>query len=137
MGKVLLDPYLFFKGNAREAMEFYKGVFGGELTVQAIGEAPDFPGKESMDQQSVMHSMLDGDVRLMASDSPKASAGSAKVELSLSGEDETKLRKYWDALSAGGKVNMPLEKAPWGDTFGMLRDKYSVDWMVNITAGKR
>lgn len=137
MGKIDLDPYLFFGGNAREAMQFYKAIFGGELTVQTIGESPgDWPGKADMNQDNVMHSMLDGDVRLMASDSDKASPGSAKVELSLSGEDETILRKYWDGLSAGGKINQPLEKAPWGDHFGMLRDKYGVDWMVNITVPK-
>ena len=136
MGKISLDPYLFFQGNAREAMEFYKSTFGGKLTIQTIGEAPDFPGKDSMDQDGVMHSMLDGDVRLMASDSPKASAESAKIELSLGGEDEATLHKYWDGLASGVKVNQPLEKAPWGDTFGMLRDKYGVDWMVNISAKK-
>jgi len=138
MGKIKLDPYLFFQGNCREAMEFYRGVFGGELTIQTIGEAPgDWPGKEAMDQEGVMHSMLDGDVRLMASDSPKASSESAKVELSVSGEDDATLRKYWSGLSIDAmKITQPLEKAPWGDTFGMLRDKYGVDWMVNITAKK-
>jgi PhnB protein len=137
MSKVNLDPYLFFGGNAKEAMDFYKGIFGGELTVQTISEAPDFPGKESMKQDNVMHAMLDGDVRLMASDSDKASPGSAKVELSLSGEDEPTLRKYWERLSEDAeKINQELEKAPWGDTFGMLRDRYGVDWMVNITTPK-
>ena len=138
MANINVDPYLFFPGNAREAMGFYKSIFGGELTVQTIGEAPgDWPGKADMNQEHVMHSMLDGDVRLMASDSEKASPGSAKVELSLSGEDEETLQKYWDGLSAGAeKITQPLEKAPWGDTFGMLRDKYGVDWMVNITASK-
>lgn len=136
MANIKLDPYLFFQGNCKEAMGFYKEIFGGELTIQTIGESHDFPGKESMDQNNVMHSMLDGDVRLMGSDSPKASAKSAKVELSLSGEDEPALRKYWEGLSSGGKVNQPLEKAPWGDTFGMLSDKFGIDWMVNITAQK-
>jgi PhnB protein len=72
----------------------------------------------------------------MASDSTKASAKAAKIELSLSGEDEETLRRYWDGLSDGGKVTMPLEKAPWGDIFGMITDKYSISWMVNITASK-
>jgi PhnB protein len=138
MGKINIDPYLFFSGNAREAMEFYQGIFGGELTVQTIGESPgDWPGKDQMKQDNVMHAMLDGEVRLMASDSDKASSGSAKVELSLSGEDEPTLRKYWDGLSAEAtKITQPLEKAPWGDTFGMLTDRYGVDWMVNITIPK-
>jgi PhnB protein len=135
MNSVRLDPYLFFRGNAREAMEFYKNVFGGELTVQTVDEAPDFPGKEQM-KGLIMHAVLDGDVRLMASDGPNASPETKKVELSLSGDDETRLRKYWDDLSQGGEVRMPLEKAPWGDTFGGLTDKYGVDWMVNIAAAK-
>jgi PhnB protein len=81
--------------------------------------------------------MLDGDVRLMASDSDKASPGNAKVEISISGEDAPTLQKYWDGLSAdAAKITQPLEKAPWGDTFGMLKDKFGVDWMVNITASK-
>lgn len=137
MAKIELTPYLFFKGNCREAMEFYKSIFGGELTLQTIGEAPDFPGKENMNQKHVMHSMLsNGAVKIMASDSPTASPQTKKVELSLSGNDEAKLRAYWDGLSQDGKVNMPLEKAPWGDTFGMLSDKFGIDWMVNITALK-
>lgn len=138
MSKVTLNPYLFFGGNCKEAMEYYKGVFGGKLYMQTMGEMP----KEAMpsgytDEMSsqIMHaSLMGGDVDLMASDSPKASPKAAKVELSLSGTDDTKLRQLFDALVAGGKVNMPLEKAPWGDTFGMLTDKYGIDWMVNISA---
>ena len=58
----------------------------------------------------------------------------ARISMSLSGEDEAELRGYWDKLREGGAEVMPLEKAPWGDTFGMLRDKYGIDWLVNITA---
>ena len=135
MGKIELTPYLFFGGNCKEAMEFYKGIFGGELTVQKMDAYPEMPVEESM-KDMVMHADLNGDIRLFASDSRKASTKSAKVELSLSGDDESKLRKYWDSLSEGGKVTMPLEKAPWGDTFGMLTDKHGVDWMVNIAPAK-
>lgn len=135
MDNVTLNPYIFFQGNCKEAMEFYKSVFGGELTIQTVDEAPDFPGKEQMLGQ-IMHSMLEGDIKLMGSDSQKASPAAKKIELSLSGEDETKLRGYWQNLSEGGLITMPLEKAPWGDTFGMVKDKYGVDWMVNITAKK-
>ena|SRR3990167_10263343 len=136
MGKVSLDPYLFFQGNAGEAMEFYKSIFGGELFIQTIAEGPDFPGKDKFKSDEIMHASLDGDVRIMGSDSHNASAKMAKVELSLSGGEESKLRKYWEGLSRGGKVRMPLEKAPWGDTFGGLTDKFGVDWMVNITTKK-
>lgn len=136
MSKINLDPYLFFNGNCREAMKFYKSVFGGTLEMQTMDEAPiDMPKGAKKDQ--IMHALLDGgDVRLMASDSTKASPKAAKVELSLSGPDEVKLHKIFDALAKGGKVNMPLEKQFWGDTFGMVSDKYGIDWMVNITAPK-
>lgn len=136
MGKISLDPYLFFRGDAKEAMGFYKSVFGGDLKLQTVGEAQDFPGKEKMNQDYIMHALLDGDVRLMASDTENASPEAKKIELSLSGPDEAKLRGYWDKLSEGGKVTAPLEKAPWGDIFGMLKDKYNIDWMVNITQAK-
>jgi len=136
MGKINLDPYLFFQGNCKEAMGFYKDIFGGELTIQKMDAYPDMPVDKSM-KDIVMHAFLDaGDIRLMASDSRKASAKSAKVELSISGADKTKLHKYWDGLAKGGKITMPLEKAPWGDHFGMLSDKYGIDWMVNINAKK-
>ncbi len=140
MGKISLDPYLFFQGNCREAMEFYKTVFGGELSLQTIGEAPpevtaNMPRVEDMNDQ-IMHAHLKSDFNLFGADSPKASAQAAKVELSLGGDDEEKLRGYFDALSQGGKVRYPLKKEFWGDTFGMLTDKFGVDWMVNITAKK-
>ncbi len=136
MSKIKLDPYLFFKGNCKEAMEFYKGVFGGKLEISLVDDAPDFPGKDKMLGQ-VMHALLDtGDFRLMASDSGKASPKAAKVELSLSGDDDARLRQYFEKLSDGGKVTMPLEKQFWGDIFGQLSDKYGVEWMVNITTQK-
>jgi PhnB protein len=60
----------------------------------------------------------------------------ARISMSLSGDDEEKLRGYWDKLSEGGTPIMPLEKADWGDTFGMLIDKFGIQWMVNITGKK-
>lgn len=137
MSSIKLNPYIFFKGNCREAMEFYKGIFGGKLEMQTMGEVPPDAMPPGMDQEEIkdqiMHAALtEGDVELMASDSHKASAKTAKVELSLSGADEEKLRKTFDSLTAGGKVTMPLEKQFWGAIFGMVTDKYGVDWMVNI-----
>ena len=58
------------------------------------------------------------------------------VSLSLSGDDEGALKGYWDKLSAGGKITMPMSKAPWGDLFGMFTDKFGINWLVNITAPK-
>lgn len=135
---VTLSPYIFFDGQAKDAMEFYKDVFGGELTMQKMSEVP----KEAMeaainkDPNRLMHASLTGDVNIMASDSARASKKAAKIELSLSGDDESKLKGIFDKLGKDGKVGMPLEKQFWGDTFGMLTDKFGVDWMVNITNKK-
>lgn len=139
MSDVRLDVYLYFPGNCREAMEFYKNVFGGELSMQTFGDVPDsVPGgltEENKDK--VMHASLEGgDIKLMASDGSKASAKSAKVDLSLGGTDESRLREIFTALSEGGEVNQELTKMFWGDTFGSLVDKYGVSWMVNIEAAK-
>lgn len=130
MGKVSLDPYLFFDGNAEEALNYYKGVFGGEVTISTMDSVP---GSDPKDAKRVMHGMLDGDVKLMVSDSHQASPEAKKIELALGGEDEAKLRGYFDTLANGGEVTMPLEKAPWGDVFGMLTDKYNISWMVNVS----
>jgi PhnB protein len=139
MSNVQLDPYLFFSGNAKEALEFYKEIFGGELDISTFGSMPQdqMPEDARMDNDKIMHGLLSGGaVRLMAGDSQKASADAKKIELSLSGEDDSQLRKFWDELAKGGMVRFPLEKAPWGDTFGMLTDKYNIAWMVNIAAKK-
>jgi len=135
---VQLNPYLTFKDNAREAMEFYKTVFGGtlEMTTFEKGGSPFEPGEED----KIMHADLHGDngVTFFASDAPvqgEFKSGSA-ITMSLSGDDEATLKGYWDRLADGGTVTMPLEKAPWGDQFGMLNDKFGVAWMVNIAAAQ-
>jgi PhnB protein len=136
MANMTLEPYLFFKGNGKEAMEFYKSVFGGELTMSTLGESP----KEVLEQMKIdesrygeiMHASLKGPVNLMGSDSQMASEKAAKVELSLGGTDEAQMKEIFDKLSDGGNVRMPLSKQFWGDTFGMLTDKFGVDWNMNI-----
>ncbi len=134
MGDVTLNAYLFFAGNCREAMEFYKTVFGGTLRVQTYDEVPG--EKPAAMKGKVIHaSLMDGEVELMASDSPTPDRlGTGKMNLSLSGTAEKKLRTIFDSLSTGGRVNSPLKKEFWGDTFGSLTDKFGVDWMVNISA---
>jgi PhnB protein len=139
MGKINLIPYLFFDGQCREVMEFYKSVFGGTLDIQTMGDVPEEVREQAVnpDKDRVMHAKLEAEsVTLMASDSSKASAKTAKIELSLNGEDESQMQKIFDGLSSGGKVTMPLQKQFWGDKFGQLTDKYGVDWMVNIAAQK-
>ncbi|HXR50488.1 MAG TPA: VOC family protein [Verrucomicrobiae bacterium] len=134
MSDITLDPYLFFSGNCREAMEFYKSVFGGELSIQTFG---DVPGTEAVNKDQIMHANLDGGaVKLFGSDSSKASERAAKIELTIGGSDEAKLTDIFNALSDGGTVKTPLKKEFWGDTFGQLTDKFGIDWMVNIAAPK-
>jgi PhnB protein len=131
---VQLNPYLSFRDDAREAMSFYQSVLGGELTVSTFAElqASDDPAE----QDKVMHSQLetsDGLV-LMAADTPSGMEHrpQAGVSVSLSGDDEDKLRGYWEGLSEGGTVVMPFEPAPWGATFGMCVDRFGTSWMVNL-----
>ena len=132
---VRLNPYLNFLDNAREAMTFYQSVLGGELTMSTFGEF--HASEDPSEQDKIMHAQLetaDGFV-LMASDTPNQMEHrpQAGVSVSISGDDEAKLRGYWDGLSEGGAVIMPFEKAPWGDTFGMVLDRFGTHWMVNAT----
>lgn len=135
----LLNPYIAFRGQAREAMEFYRSVFGGELTLSTFGDFA-MPGLEEGDKDKIMHGQLttpDG-FTLMGADAPAAmqvGEPGSNITISLSGAESESLRGYWDALAAGGTVTMPLEKAPWGDSFGQLTDRFGIDWMVNIAGG--
>lgn len=132
-----LNPYLSFRANARAAMEFYRDVFGGELIISTFG---DFPGmtEDPSEHDLVMHAQLtspDGFV-LMASDTPAQMKHEAPAgfSVSVSGDDEQQLERFWNALGAGGTVVMPFETPPWGGRFGMLTDRFGVDWMIALNA---
>lgn len=130
---VQLNPYLSFRDGAREALEHYRSVLGGTLEISTFGE---LGMGEPAERDKVMHGALrteDGLV-LMAADTPDGMevAAPAGFSLSLSGDDEARLRGCWDALTADGAVTMPLERAPWGDLFGMCVDRFGVAWMVDI-----
>jgi PhnB protein len=133
-----LNPYLSFKDNTREAMEFYRTVFGGKLDLSTFKDyhASQDPSEDNM----IMHSVLEADngITFMASDTPSRMEYRAgtNMSMSLSGDNEAELKAYFEKLSVGGMVTMPLEKAIWGDSFGMCTDKYGVQWLVNITAQK-
>jgi PhnB protein len=133
-----LNPYISFKDNARQAMEFYRSVFGGELTINTFSEfhASDDPSEGD----KIMHAMLvaENGITFMAADTPNQMEyqPGASISMSLSGDDEAELKGYFEKLSAGGVVAMPLEKAPWGDSFGMCVDKFGISWMVNITGSQ-
>ena len=130
-----LNPYVMFDGTARAAMQFYESVFGGTLTVHTFGDSQ---APEGPDPEGVMHAMLetpDG-FTLMASDLPPGmphQPGSS-ISVSLSGDDAEALRGWWQQLSEGGTVTVPLEKQMWGDEFGACTDRFGLSWMVNITS---
>ncbi|MET8677987.1 VOC family protein [Streptomyces sp. NPDC004647] len=130
-----LNPYISFDGDARQAMEFYKGIFGGTLTVNTFG---DFGAKEAGDAaDKIMHSMLETDsgFTLMGADTPPGMEHKPgnNISVSVSGEDADELRGYWDKLSRDGTVSVPLEKQMWGDVFGMCTDRFGITWLVNIS----
>ena len=129
-----LNPYIGFTDNARQAMEFYKEVFGGELTLNTFGE---YGQPDSPDADKIMHAQLETDngFTLMGADTPTGMERNPgdTITISLSGDDADVLRGYWDKLSGGGTVTMPLEKQMWGDEFGMCVDQFGIPWMVNIT----
>ena len=130
-----LNPYLGFRDTAKDAMEFYHSVFGGELTLSTFAEYQ--ASEDPAEQDKIMHGMLvtDSGLTLMGADTPNRMGYTPgdNYSVSLSGEDEAELRGYWEGLSADGTVAMPLERAPWGDVFGMCTDKFGVSWLVNIT----
>jgi PhnB protein len=122
-----------FDGTARQAMEFYNGVFGGDLTIRTFGE---FGGGDEAIANNVMHAQLETDrgFTLMASDKPPGMDHSPgnNISISLSGEDADELRGYWEKLSDGANVIMPLETQMWGDEYGQCIDRFGVSWMVDI-----
>jgi PhnB protein len=128
-----LNPYVNFDGNTREAMEFYRDVFGGELTINTFGE---YGADDPAIADGTMHAQLEAanGMTIMASDGPPGSEVKigGNISISLSGDDGGELRGYWDKLSDGGTVMMPLEKQMWGDEFGMCVDRFGISWMVNI-----
>ena len=129
-----INPYLFFNGNCREAMTFYRQALGGELIIQTLGESPvaaQFP-PEMADR--VMHASLTNDrIVLMASDDlgkETAPAGNL-ITLSLNSTDEQVIITSFARLSQGGTVKQPLKVEFWGALYGQLTDKYGINWMVN------
>ncbi|MEV8510591.1 VOC family protein [Actinoplanes sp. NPDC051475] len=133
---VRLNPYISFPdGNARAAMEFYHSVFGGDLRINTFGE---FGMPDPAVADKIMHALLEtpSGLALMAADTPPGMevVPGSTISVSLSGDDADALRGYWEKLSESGTVSVPLEKQMWGDEFGSCRDRFGIDWMVNITA---
>ena len=128
-----LNPYISFAGDARQAMEFYQSVLGGTLQLNTYGES----GQEDTPHaDKIMHGMLEtgSGFTLMGADTPPGTEHSPgnNFAVSLSGDDGDDLRAYWQKLSDGGTVPVPLETQMWGDEFGMCIDRFGITWMVNI-----
>ena len=128
-----LNPYLSFTSNAREAMDFYQSVFGGTLEVSTFDQ---FPGmlEDPAEGTLVMHARLttpEG-LTLMGADTPTGTTYTAPagIAVSVSGDDEAQLQGWWDALSDGAEITLPYGTPPWGGRFGMLTDRFGIDWMV-------
>jgi PhnB protein len=132
----VVEPYLFFEGRCEEAVEFYRKALGAEvLMVMRYKDAPDKsmipPGSEN----KVMHaSFRIGESTIMASDScGEESAKFQGFSLSIAPTTEADADKYFNALTDGGKIVMPLAKTFWSPRFGMLTDRFGISWMINVT----
>jgi PhnB protein len=135
-----LNPYLFFGGDCRQAMEFYQRVFGGTLSLSTFGDGPadahqDPKANSEEMKTNIMHAKLEGEITLLASDNPQleGTPTNGQFSLSLEGTDEARLKGYFEKLSENGRVTAPLTRQFWGDTFGMVTDQFNVNWMVSIT----
>lgn len=129
-----LNPYVSFRNNAKQALEFYQSVLGGELTMSTFAdfEASQDPAERDL----IMHGQLEapGGLVLMAADTPSTMEHTPgnNITISLSGDDGDTLRRFYEKLSQGGQQTMPLGPVPWGEAFGMCVDKFGIQWMVNI-----
>lgn len=128
-----LNPYISFDGNARQAMEFYQTVFGGELNLTTFGQFDAAPPEYA---DKIMHGQLEtsSGYTIMGADTPPGMAHNPgdNIVVSLSGDDSAELHGYWDQLAGSGTVSVPLEKQMWGDEYGACKDGFGVAWMVNI-----
>lgn len=141
---VQVHPYVNYKGNCEEAFNFYKSIFGGEFNY--VGKFKDMPGEHQHapeDGEKIMHMSLPlgGGTMLMGSDYPKDMenlyVAGTNITLTVTPESEEEARRIFNALSAGGRVTMPQEKTFWGSLFGMLIDKYGINWMVDYALEKQ
>jgi PhnB protein len=137
MSQIFLNPYINFRGKAREAMQFYQQVLGGDLVLLAL--TPDGPPKPAGPNDSVMHARLESDhAVIMGSDgSPDypPTVGD-NMAVALGGYDYERLSKIFDQLGEGGIVKQALTEQSWG-TFGWLQDKFGINWMLNISKSEK
>jgi PhnB protein len=136
-----LTPYIMFNGNCEEALNFYAKATGGSIeNLMRFGDVPGGGGMPGANKDHVMHSHFKADgFMFMASDTggpAPVGQGSGQVHLSINFENEAQQEKVFNALAEGGKVSMPLNDTFWGARFGMLTDKYGINWMFNCDKPK-
>jgi PhnB protein len=135
----LINPHINFNGNAEEAFNFYKSVFGGEFAkVMRFKDlsGPEFPVAEN-EANKIMHIALPiGKNILMGNDVPeimgRTNENENRSKISISTESKEEADKLFSGLSAGGNIEMPIGESPWGSYFGMFRDKFGIEWMVDF-----
>jgi PhnB protein len=129
-----LKPYIFFYGRCQEAIDFYKGVFGGDAEVMRVKDSPMAAQSPAEAQDLVMHaSFTSGAIEFFAADGRDVKAidpDAGNISLALSFDEAASAERVFGALAQGGRVAMPLEAAFWGGRFGMLVDKFGNEWMV-------
>ena len=133
-----LNPFIYFGDTARQAMEFYRDVFGGNLAISTFAE---FGQADSPDANKVMHAQLETSkgFTLMASDTPQGMElkPGTNMSVSVSGDDSADLHGYWEKLSEGGTMTVPMEKQAWGDEFGACVDRFGISWMLTYRQPQR
>ena len=136
-----INPYINFNGNAEEAFHFYKSVFGGEFgSIVRFRdlESPEFPVPESEANKIMRITLPIGDNILIANDVPEGlgpvSENENRSKISVSAVSKEEADHLFNGLSAGGTVEYPMSHSPWGSYFGMFRDKYGIEWMINFAA---
>ena len=134
-----INPYIHFNGNAEEAFNFYKSVFGGEFALVSRFKDLDMPGHQTAEHEAnkIMHIALPiGNSILMGSDTPEFLGRQNELEnrskISISAQSKEEADQLFHGLSAGGTIEMPIEDSPWGSYFGMFRDKFGIEWMVDF-----
>jgi len=130
-----LTPYIHFAGNAEEALNFYKEVLNGEVVMLSrYGDSP-VPADEDYKQKIIHARLVFGENMIMISDTFKGNAvhTNGNIHLSVDVPDKLQLETVFGKMAAGGKIVMPLQDQFWGATFGMLQDKFGVNWMFNHT----
>lgn len=132
-----VNPYIAYRGNCREAIEFYKSALDAQvLFTQTVGESP---MSDIGPAENIMHCTIKvGDSKIMMCDDPRpdAAAGDGNISLAIGLNDPARAKQLFDNLAANGTVVMPLEKTYWAEAFGMLTDKFGVRWMINCDAPK-